>query len=324
MMVRVLVVDDHRTWRDHIATVLRRRFGYEPAGHASDGLTAVREAERLRPDLIVMDVGLPALNGIEAARRILDAAPDTKILFLSEHNSADIAAAALGTGAFGYVLKSDAGRELVPAIRAVSEGQLFVGVRFTGQIFETGKTDRFREGARRHEVEICPDRASMLDGFARFALRALDRGSAAIVVTTRPGREVVYQRLKASGLDIDAAIEQGSCIWADVDQTLSTFMVNGWPDEGRFWKAAAALVTGAAGASTGGYPRVAACGECAPTLLRDGHSEAAIRLEQLWDCLARTYDVEIMCGYPADAAPGEGAGPAFHRICASHSAVHSL
>src|SRR5262245_17583622 len=114
MMVRVLVVDDHQTWRHHIATILRHRFRCEPVGYASDGLTAVQEAERLRPDLIVLDVGLPALNGIEAARRILGVTPDSKILFLSEHHSGDIAAAALRMGAFGYVLKSDAGRELVP------------------------------------------------------------------------------------------------------------------------------------------------------------------------------------------------------------------
>ena len=322
-MVRVLVVDDHQIWRDHIATVLRRRFRCEPVGHAADGLTAVHEAERLRPDLIVLDVGLPALNGIEAARRILNVTPDSRILFLSEHRSGDIAAAALRTGASGYVLKSDAGRELVPAIRAVVEGQLFVSVGLTDQVFEMGKSSPIREGSRRHEVDLHADQASMLDGFARFAIRALENGRAAIVVTTGPGRDVVYQRLKASALDIDAAIGQGRYIWADVDDTLSTFMVNGSLDEAQFWKAAATLVTGAAGASQGGYPRVAACGECAPTLLSAGHAEAAIRLEHLWDQLARTYDVEIMCGYLVDPARRGGTEAAFQRICTSHSAVHS-
>jgi hypothetical protein len=229
----------------------------------------------------------------------------------------------MGTGAFGYVLKSAAGRELVPAIRAVLEGQLFVSVGLTEQVFEMGRSHPIREGARRHEVDLHADRASLLEGFARFARRALENGSAAIVVTTGPGRDVVYQRLKASVLGIDAAIEQGRYVWADVDETLSTFMVNGSLDEALFWKAAAALVTGAASASQGGYPRVAACGECAPMLLSAGQSEAAVRLEHLWDHLARTYDVEIMCGYSVDASRHRGTEPALRRICASHSAVRS-
>jgi DNA-binding NarL/FixJ family response regulator len=170
-MVRVLVVDDHPSWRDHVATILRRRLRCEPIGLVADGLTAVHEAERLRPDLIALDVGLPTLNGIEAARRILTAAPDSRILFLSEHHSGDIAAAALRTGAFGYVLKSAAGCELVPAIRAVVEGQLFVSVRLTEQVFvEVGRSNPIREGTRRHEADLHADQAAMLDGFARFAI----------------------------------------------------------------------------------------------------------------------------------------------------------
>ena len=110
---------------------------------------------------------------------------------------------------------------------------------------------------------------------------------------------------------------------ADVVDTLSTFMMNGWPDEALFWKAAAGLVVGAAGASKGGHPRVAACGECAPMLWREGRAEAAIRLEQLWDNLARTYDVDILCGYSSDGRLHQEEGRIFQRICASHSAVHS-
>jgi DNA-binding NarL/FixJ family response regulator len=89
----------------------------------SDGLEAVQQAEELQPDLILLDIGLPTLNGIEAARRIRRVSPASRILFVSENRSADIAEEALSTGASGYVFKSDAGSELLPAVKAVLEGK---------------------------------------------------------------------------------------------------------------------------------------------------------------------------------------------------------
>lgn len=102
-------------------------------GEAADGLDAVEKAEALRPDLILLDVGLPTLNGIEAARRILALDPDTRILFLSENQSWDVVEAALGVGGPGYVLKSDAGRDLLSAMEAVVEGQRFISRSLTGR-----------------------------------------------------------------------------------------------------------------------------------------------------------------------------------------------
>jgi DNA-binding NarL/FixJ family response regulator len=99
----------------------------------SDGLVAVQKAEQLRPDLILMDIGLPMLNGIEAARRILDRAPQSRILFLSENRSSDIAREALRTGAGGYVLKADAARDLLPAIEAILQGKRFVSTSLVGR-----------------------------------------------------------------------------------------------------------------------------------------------------------------------------------------------
>ena len=101
-------------------------------GEASDGLQAVHMAQRLQPDLIMLDVGLPRLNGLEAARQIQEVSPGSKILFVSEHNSRQIAKAALNSGAGGYVVKSDAGSDLLPAIRAVLEGKRFVSASLTG------------------------------------------------------------------------------------------------------------------------------------------------------------------------------------------------
>jgi len=95
-------------------------------GEASDGLEAVQKAEELKPDLILLDVGLPTLNGIEASHQISKVVPDSKILFVTQNNDADVARAALGNRARGYVLKVDAKRELLSAVEAVLRGERFV------------------------------------------------------------------------------------------------------------------------------------------------------------------------------------------------------
>lgn len=109
-------------------------------GEASDGLEAVQKSEELQPDLIVLDIGLPSLNGIEAARRIRNLAPKSKILFLSQESSADVVQEALNSGALGYLIKTQAGSELLSAVDAVLQGREFLSSGFSGNDF-TRATD---------------------------------------------------------------------------------------------------------------------------------------------------------------------------------------
>ena len=122
-------------------------------------------------------------------------------------------------------------------------------------------------------------------------------------------------------MDSAAAIEQGRYIPLDVAATLSTFMVNDLPDPVRFFKAAGDLLVAAAKAAKGENPRVAACGECAPVLLAQGKADAAIRLEHLWDEVAKTYDVDVLCGYVLESVQHEQESDLYERICAEHSVV---
>jgi DNA-binding NarL/FixJ family response regulator len=130
--VRVLVVEDYEPFRRFVCSMLERKPELEVICEATDGLEAVRRGEELQPDLIVLDIGLPSLNGIEAARRIRKSSPESKILFVSQETATDVVEEALGLGAMGYVAKANAGIELLAAVQAVSEGKWFVGAGLAG------------------------------------------------------------------------------------------------------------------------------------------------------------------------------------------------
>jgi DNA-binding NarL/FixJ family response regulator len=121
-----MVVDDFKDWRLKVCSILEQSHELLVVGEASDGAEAVRKAQELQPDLIVLDIGLPKLNGIEAAPRMSELSPSSRILFLSQDNDADSIQAALSAGAWGYVHKLSAGTELLSAVEAVLQGQKFV------------------------------------------------------------------------------------------------------------------------------------------------------------------------------------------------------
>jgi DNA-binding NarL/FixJ family response regulator len=126
LAIHILVVDDYEHWRRFVAEFLEKERDLQVVAEASDGLDAVRKAHKLQPDVILLDIGLPKLNGIEAARQMRQISPNSKILFFSENRSVAIVEEAMRCGARGFVLKSDAANELLPAIRTVVAGHQFV------------------------------------------------------------------------------------------------------------------------------------------------------------------------------------------------------
>ena len=121
-LLTVLLVDDHEPFRRLISTVLEQTAQVQIIGQASDGLAALQLAEELHPDLIILDIELPKLNGIQAARKILETRPDSKIILLSQESSTDMADAAFRLGALGYVVKMNAGIDLPKAIQLLRQG----------------------------------------------------------------------------------------------------------------------------------------------------------------------------------------------------------
>jgi len=137
--IRVLVVDDYEPFRRVVCSRLESRPDLEVIGEASDGLEAVEKAQALKPDLILLDIGLPRLNGIEAAQRISRLIPTATILFVSQISDADVVQEALSSGAIGYVWKQDAGTDLLPGVESALQGKRFVSSGI--QVRNSGETD---------------------------------------------------------------------------------------------------------------------------------------------------------------------------------------
>ena len=121
--VRILIADDFEAWRLQVRTLLRPQKEWEIVSEAQDGLEAVQNASEFHPDVVLMDIGMPVLNGMAAAAQIRQLSPNSKIIFLTVNSSPEVINIALNTVAAGYVLKAKARRELIPAIEEVVRGQ---------------------------------------------------------------------------------------------------------------------------------------------------------------------------------------------------------
>jgi CheY-like chemotaxis protein len=304
LRLRVLIVEDHGAFRRLICSALQQRSAFQVIEEVSDGLEAVQKAQELQPDLILLDIGLPKLNGLEAGRRIRKISPDSKILFLSQESSPEVVQEALGLGAQGYVLKARAQSDLLPAIEAVLGGKRFVskGLEF-GDAIDA-------QAFHRHEILLCSDEAVLLDSLTQFIAAALSAGNAAIVWATESHRGSLLQRLHALGVDIDAAIQRGTYVSSDTAET---------PDPVRMLETIRGLSQAAAKAGQE-YPRVAVCGERAGRLWAEGKTDRAIRLEQILNELAKNTDIDILCPYPMPQ--GHEDDHAFQSICAEHTTVN--
>jgi CheY-like chemotaxis protein len=309
----VLLVDDHAPFRGVLRRMLQQHGDVVIVGEAIDGVDAIRQAEALRPDLILLDLGLPMLSGIEVAGRIRAVLPDVKIVLLTDESSPEIVEHALHRGAHGYVYKPRTRRDLLRVVDGIDRGGRFIG----------GGLERIDRGdsltSHRHDVLFWSSDAVLVSGLGRFIADALHAGSSVIVVMSDTHNEKLHENLRAAHVQLDVAIREGRYVPLSVSDLLSTIMVNGWPDLERFRSTAAGIVAEAARHATGNHGKVAACGEGAATLWTQGHADAAIQLEQLWDDVSIGQQIDILCPYPV-AVRDEHASD-LRRLCAAHTAV---
>ena len=172
--VRILVADDHEVVRRGVRGLVESRPDWKVCGEATNGREAVEQAGRLAPDVVILDIAMPELNGLEAARRIHKAAPGTEVLILTMHRSEELVRQVLAAGARGYLLKSDAGRDLVAAVDAVAGHRPFFTPRVGEQVVRgylagdadspaRGNSERELTGREREIVQLLAEGKSNKD-----------------------------------------------------------------------------------------------------------------------------------------------------------------
>jgi DNA-binding NarL/FixJ family response regulator len=302
----ILIVEDFEPFRAFVCTALEKRPGVQ-VFQASHGLEAVQKAQELQPDLIFIDIGLPELNGIEAAKRIRTLAPNAHLLFLSQESDSDIVQEAFRLGASAYIHKPFALSHLLPAIDVVLWG---------GRFLSSNLDSKPPDPHHRHDVLFYCDDSGFLNPSARFISDALRTADATIVLATKSHQEGLVQRLTAENFDIDQAARQGTYIRVDAADILSTVMVNGMPDQALFSTSLSGLIEAVSQRTHVEHPRVAIFGECVGLLCDAGQPAAAISLEKIGNDLAQTHNLEILCAYPL---PQNGT---LQSICAEHTTVY--
>jgi len=287
--------------------MFRQRPELEIICETSDGSEAVQKAEELQPDLILIDIGLPTLNGLEAARRIRALSPRSKIIIVSQEKSADVLREAFRAGANGYVVKVDTGTELLNAVDAVLRGGRFAGRRFVSLAMPEANSPP-TERSDCHEVGLYSNDRFLLDHLTQFIGNALKEGRAAIVVATESHRNSLLLGLQGYGVNFGAAIEEGRFVVLDAvldaAETLSALTVNATPDQVRFLTLLGDLIGKVAKAAKEEQASVDIFGECVHLLWEQHQIEAAIQLEKVGNQLSSTHNVHILCGYSLSKVRG--------------------
>ena len=306
----VLVVEDYEPFRRFVCSSLQQEFR---VFQALDGFEAIQQAEDLQPDLILLDIGLPKLNGIEVAKHVRGLASHARILFLSQHSEPELIRQTLRLGAHGYLQKPRVQSELLPAIETVLGGRRFVS--------SVPWYDEDAETYGRHKVQFCSDDSVFLEGVSLFIGGALKAHNPAIVMATKSHREGLVRRLNQAGVDVDSAIQHRTFVLLDAAEMLSTVMANGVPDCDRFSEGLTGLIETAAKTVRTDSPRVAIFGECVGLLYAEGNLDAALSLEKAGNDMLKTHNIHILCSYPSLHWLLDK--DSFRSISTEHTAVYS-
>ncbi len=319
---RVLIVDDFEPWRRFLLSRLLKWPPLQVVAEARDGREAVQKAQQLQPDLVLLDIGLSIMNGIEAARQIRQQAPNARILFCSQNLSPELAEEALRTGAGGYLVKSDAASDLLCAVTSVIQGKSFVSRSLAGPTFAgTSGSRMVRE--QTHVAQFYTDDAVLLDELAAWFGSSLVEGQSAAAIVTDSHRSGLERRLLAQGVDVTEATQDGRLCILDAEQALSEFMEPSGPGRGRFLSQFGNRLGTLQAAAPAKRSAVAVFGEMVAVLWAQRKYDAAIRLEELWNELASTCSFHLRCAYPANTFWDGSTLVHYAEICALHSNVVS-
>lgn len=200
IMRRIVLADDHQLVRAGLRSLLEKEPGFEIVAEASDGLEAVNLVTRLTPDLAILDIGMPNLNGIEATRQIRAEVPQTKVLALSMHASAQYVSRMFEAGASGYILKDSAYEELLQAVRTVMVGRIYLGKDITGVVIED-YVRRTAAAPQVTETRLTPREREIAQMLAEGRSTKEIAGKLVVSVkTVETHRQHIMEKLKISGI----------------------------------------------------------------------------------------------------------------------------
>ena len=308
---KVLIAEDFEPFRQFIRRELQQHGDFETV-EVGDGLAAVDRAREWRPHLVLIDIGLPRLNGIGAAQQIRVLCPESKMVFLTQESSPEIVQAALGAGAQAYIRKIRAHDYLLDTIDTV------LGASRTDDPPAIGTNHRHPSPG--HHAHVYADDGALLDSLEHFVASALMAHDAALVMATAPHLRMLLDRLQRVGIDVDGAIDRGTFRPFDAAEMLSQVVVNGGLDVERFRSALTSVIESTARSTMRERPRIAVFGECAALLCASGRIADAVRLEQTGNALdlRNRAVLDIVCAYPLLPSRTE---PDFSRICREHAAI---
>ena len=327
---KVVLVEDHAPFRSLIRSLLEKQDDWELIGEAGDGLAGVHMCLELQPDLVLLDIGLPSLNGIQAARRIRRHIPACRIVFLTQVMSTQMVEEALGLGAVAYVIKAHTASDLVPAMIAARDGRYFVTAdvdprkhtnngKLAPDLSSSGKqTLQPAPCEAAHEMHVYPDHPSLESDLASFIKKSLKAGKSVLCLMAPRHRSGIMECLQAQGVDAQAAMAAGRFVPADVGELLPRFMIDGRVDRERLLAVATKLVESLKLNSGAG---ICSCGEVAPTLWAQGDGEAAVEVERIWNELGKRYAMDTYCTYVADEALCARDPHCYQQLCSVHSHV---
>jgi len=306
---RVLLADDHLPFLEAARRLLAPAC--DVVALASDGRRALEMAQDLRPDVVVLDVSMPGLNGLQTLEHLRRNLPDTRVIFCTSHQTDDIVAAALKAGAHGYVLKSRVHVDLISAIEHALADRLFVPSLASLQAV----------AGNRHTLVLHAGNDRFLEDVCRLLHPTLRSGDPVAVVTCDATRVGIARRLEARHINLGLLANRGQYVDQDSALALSHVMHDVRPDQDRLMEMIGEFERLRLSAPNGSRSRLTIVADLTVALWRGGKFEAALALERTWDELTRTLPFSTVCVIPAECFARSGAGLHLPTLCDAHSAV---
>ena len=331
--VEVLIADDHDGLRRAIRSVIESEPAYRVCGEARDGVDAVDKARQLRPDIVLMDVNMPRMDGLQATAIIQREFADCTVIVVTQNETTIAREQARIAGADGFVANSDLSRDLFSTMRRVAmENNSRPNLKKSERVKRDGKTGSAHGVANEgepwsgllvsaapsdHIVQLYQDQEFLNRAVCRFAAAAITNGEGVILVPTVAHWDAFRPRLESEGVDVKAAEKRGQLTVVDADNLLPTFMRGGMPDSPVFLGLAQNVVSKARG--DGRYPKVRWWGEMVNILWERGDVAASMALEDQFDQLAHEQDIAIFCSFLMDNFDGDVHARMLPRLGENHS-----